>query len=41
MVGGVAASAIAAASRPSFFCAFTSGWTYSGAISRTSWPCAT
>ena len=40
MVGRVAASAIASASRSSFFCAFTYGWTYSGDISRTSWPCA-
>ena len=30
----------ASASRSSFFCALTEGRTYSGDISRTSWPCA-
>ncbi|MBB4003654.1 hypothetical protein GGR03_002735 [Aurantimonas endophytica] len=38
MVGRVAASAIAFASRSSVFCTLTSGCTYSGNISRTSWP---
>jgi hypothetical protein len=40
MVGRVAASAIASASRSSFFCALTYGCTYSGDISRTACPCA-
>ena len=38
IVGRVAASAIASASRSSFFCAFTYGRTYSGDIRRTSCP---
>src|SRR3954469_6150002 len=39
IVGRVAASAIASASRSSFFCALTYGRTYSGDIRRTVWPC--
>jgi len=38
IVGRVAASAIASASRSSFFCAFTYGRTYYGNMSRTSYP---
>ena len=41
IVGRVAASAIASASRSSFFWAFTYGRTYSGDINRTVCPCAT
>ena len=38
MVGRLAASTIASASAASFFCRFTYGFTYIGAISRTSCP---
>ena len=38
IVGRVAASAIASASRSSFLCDFTYGFTYSGGISRTLCP---
>ena len=38
MVGRVAASTIASASAVSFFCRFTDGFTYIGAISRSSCP---
>ncbi len=41
VVGPVAASAMASASRSSFFCALTYGRTYSGNIRRTVCPCFT